>query len=101
MFKHIIIDCLSSNIEGVTYTKVFNGYALFKDHVLFGVFNQETLYLKPHPDLLKLLKEITPFTFTPKGSKREYKTGYIKVPTSIIEDTNIIKPLIENIVQCK
>lgn len=98
MLRHIQNDCLS-HIEGITLIKVFNGYAFYKDHKLFGIFAYDQFFLRPTPLIERSITDKHYFDFSPKGSNKNYQTKFLQISIDLLENKHLIKTFIENIVE--
>ena len=72
----------------ITLRRMFAGYGIFHDDVMFGLVYNETLYLKTDVENLIDFKKqnLKQFEYTRQG--RRVGLSYYQAPDSILEDPN-------------
>ena len=70
----------------VTTRKMFGGYGVYLDGLMFALVSDDTLYLKADDVSTSRFEErsLTPFTYTKKG--KPIKMSYYLAPEEIYED---------------
>jgi DNA transformation protein len=86
-FVDHIVD-FTQTIGPVTAKRMFGGYGLFLNGLMFGLIADSTLYLKIDNELEPefIAKGLTPFTYSRKG--KPFKMSYYQAPEETLEDSN-------------
>lgn len=95
-FVEYIIKDLLSSLRGVTARAMFGGFGIYKDGVMFGLVDNDELYLKVDATN-RLEYEVAgsiPFTYETKGGKK-ILISYWRVPPSALENANELVCLAE------
>ena len=86
-FVDHIVD-FTQSIGRVASRRMFGGYGLFLNGLMFGLVADSTLYLKTDKELEPefAAKGLAPFTYSRKG--KVFKMSYYQAPEETLEDTN-------------
>ena len=89
-FAAYVVDLMQS--IGPVYSKrMFGGFGVFLDGMMFGLIMINTLYLKVDEENLKEFDELglKPFTYKKKG--QEMKLSYYQAPEEAMESMEIMR----------
>ena len=89
-FAAYVVDLMQS--VGPVYSKrMFGGFGIFLDGMMFGLIMINTLYLKVDEENLKEFDELglKPFTYKKKG--QEMKLSYYQAPEEAMESMEIMR----------
>jgi len=80
-----IVDLMQS-LGPVTAKKMFGGYGIFLDGLMFGIIAESALYLKVDKETEDEFEAmgLEPFRYTRKG--KEIKMSYSQAPEEVLED---------------
>lgn len=84
-FKDYVLD-LFSDWEGVSSKRMFGGWGVFHDGVIFGIIIDGELYFKVDDTNITDYEKYGSRPFTYLRSKREVSLSYWLVPEEIMED---------------
>jgi DNA transformation protein len=89
-FTQYIVESLSTEIEDIRSKKMFGGYGIYADNLMFALVSNEELYLKVDSKNIDKFKELNlkPFTYTRKN--KDIEMSYYQAPASAIEDPEIL-----------
>lgn len=97
-FADYLINDMLGHIHGLTSRKMFGGYGLYKDGVIFGMIVEENLYFKSgavnKADFAKHNSQ--PFSYEGRGKIIE--TSYYQVPSVIYEDRDEVEKWVDKAV---
>ena len=84
-FIDFVTDQLSE-IENITSRRMFGGYGLYRNGLIFAIIADEELYFKSDDISLAQFENLgtKPFTYERDGKK--YSMKYWKIPFDILED---------------
>jgi len=96
-FATYILEEVLQDIPGINQRRMFGGYGLYKDGIIFGMIIDDKLYFKLTPKSKKLFENsnASPFTYTHNKSGKTVIMPYYEVPEEILEDKNTIYEWIE------
>lgn len=96
---YVVYDVLEG-IPGITSRKMFSGFGIYKDGIIFAIIADSNLYFradsKSQPDFKKLQCE--PFQYERKGKIATLK-NYWRLPDEIIENKEKIFEWVEEAVR--
>jgi len=85
-FVDYVVRDLLSDLEGVRSRRMFGGYGIFRDDLMFGIVDDDQLYFKVdetnRPQYADL--DCRPFTYTARG--KSIALSYWEVPANILDD---------------
>lgn len=86
-FKDYVVTDLLTNIPDLSVRKMFSGYGLYRDGVMFGLITNSTLYLKTDEKSRYnfMLHKSRPFTYAHRDGKST-TLQFWEVPAVILED---------------
>ncbi len=89
-FINHLLDLLGER-ENITYKRMFGGYGLFCESVMFGLISENTLYLKVDSENIEtfLTEGLESFIYF-KGNK-PVKLSYYEAPEAALEDPEVMK----------
>lgn len=90
MFVEYITDILSS-IKEVKTRKMFGGYGIYCNNVMFAVIIDNELYFKADNTLAEEYKKFDSFPFTYQRDNKTIALSYWYVPSEVIEDTELLE----------
>ena len=97
---YIVHDCLS-HIHGITSKRMFGGYGIYQNYVIFALITSETeLYFKVDEALKEKFKShgSHPFIYTGHKNRKPTEMPYWLLPEAILEDKEkIIKWVSESV----
>lgn len=75
-------------LPGITAKRMFGGYGLFRDGLMFGLVTDSTLYFKvdDHNRALFAARELTPFVYTAKG--KPVTMSYYEAPGEVLDNSD-------------
>jgi DNA transformation protein and related proteins len=75
-------------LPGITAKRMFGGYGLFRDGLMFGLVADSTLYFKVDETnrALFLERELTPFTYEAKG--KPMTMSYYEAPGEVLDNSD-------------
>lgn len=84
-----LVHDIFSDFGEITSKKMFGGYGLFFQGLMFGLIADETLYLKCDKENEKsfIVRGLPPFTYSRGGKK--IKMSYYQAPEEIFEDQEV------------
>lgn len=84
-FVAYVVDLMHA-LGAVSAKRMFGGYGIFLDGIMFGLIADSTLYLKADKELGKefAAKGLEPFTYYKKG--KPYKMSYFQAPEEALEN---------------
>ncbi len=88
-FKEYVTEDVLGHIDGITSRRMFGGYGLYLDGIIFGIITGESrLYFKVDdtnkPEFLE--RDSEPFTFTSHHGTKQVSLSYYNLPEEIMED---------------
>lgn len=87
-------------INGVTARAMFGAYGLYKDGLVFGIVDDEQLYLKVGSTNISQYRSRQSHPLTYEGkNKKEIALPYWEVPIDVLEDRELLAEWIEKAVQ--
>ena len=86
-FALYVVELMQS-IGPVRYKKMFGGYGIFLEDLMFGLVANNILYLKVDKETENAFKEkgLEAFTYDKKGKK--INLSYFQAPEETLEDSN-------------
>ncbi|QLB13869.1 hypothetical protein A6A11_00005 [Bisgaardia hudsonensis] len=98
-----IRNSLNELIGSVTAKNLFTGYGLFKDNIMFGLYQNGTLYIRAEDKFAKYLQYQGAVSYLTVLPKSKLNIGnYYRLPKILIEDKILYKKiLIQSIEQAK
>lgn len=95
-FHEYVMRDLLRDIAGVSSRRMFGGYGIYKDGIIFGLIADDELYFKADELNQKDYEQAgsTPFTYERKNHPRTVMS-YWKVPADVIEDRSAIEAWID------
>jgi len=88
-FVNHVLDLLET-FGNVTARKMFGGYGIFRDGIMFGLVSEDTLYLKTdqqnRPDFEA--RDLPPFHYSRED--RKVALSYYRVPAEAVEDAGTL-----------
>lgn len=92
--EYVAYDLLQQ-IGGVTYKKMFGGFGVYCDGVMFALIAYDELYFKVTDDnkAAYIDQQLEPFAYEGKGKK--ISMSYYKPPTEVLENQEAIAPWAE------
>ena len=96
-FTAYILDEVLRDIAGINHRRMFGGYGLYKDGIIFGMIINDTLFFKLTPKSKILFNEFdtSPFTYTHTKSGKTVIMPYFEVPEEIIENKNTLNEWVD------
>ena len=84
-----ILDLLSI-CENITSRKMFGGYGIYRNGIIFAIIIDNELYFKVDESNIDEYKNLNsePFTFNSKGKK--ISMSYWKLPEEVMEDEDLL-----------
>ncbi len=89
-FVEYITDILSS-YGNITSRKMFGGYGLYCNKIIFAIIVDDELYFKADTDLGKEYESVGSFPFTYQKDEKRVALSYWYVSIDIIEDEDSLK----------
>jgi DNA transformation protein len=88
-FVEYIIEVLES-VGKVTTRKMFGGYGLYKNSIIFAIISENELYFKADSKASEYFKSqgLEPFSYRSRG--KIINLSYYKIPPEIIEDLELL-----------
>lgn len=73
-------------MNGVTYKRMFGGYGIFCDGLMFGLVADDQFYLKADEQNLDYFTELSlePFTYLKQG--KPFNLSYYRAPEEVLDD---------------
>lgn len=96
-FCEYIVGDVLANVSGVTSKRMFGGYGLYKDGVIFAIITKESkLYFKVGDSNQKYFEELgsKPFVYEFKQGKKG-QMPYWELPQEIMEDSDEVVSWVE------
>lgn len=91
-FHDYVMHDLFAELPGITSRKMFGGYGIYKDGIIFGLIAYDVLYFKVDeinkPDYEK--KGSKPFTYS-QGNHKPTTMSYWELPADIMDDKEELK----------
>ncbi|MBV7328071.1 TfoX/Sxy family protein [Chloroflexi bacterium TSY] len=86
-FVDYLMELLES-VEGVTRKRMFGGYGLFRDGLMFGLVADSTLYFKVDDQNRDRFveRDLDPFTYDKKG--KPMKMSYYRAPEEVLDNSD-------------
>lgn len=82
---HVIYDLFGDDSH-ITSRKMFGGYGLYQDRIIFGIIVENTLYFKVGESNKAQYEEYGSKPFQYSNSNKEVTMSYFEVPEAICED---------------
>ena len=89
-FVEYIIDRLDSYGD-ITSRRMFGGYGLYCNKIIFAIIADDELYFKADSELAKEYESSGSFPFTYQKDEKRVALSYYYVPIEIIEDEDSLK----------
>lgn len=89
-FVEYIMDRLSP-LGNITSRKMFGGYGLYCNKIIFAIIVDDELYFKADTDLAKEYESVASFPFTYQKDEKRVALSYWFVSIDIIEDEDSLK----------
>ncbi len=85
-FVNYVVE-LMQLIGPVSAKRMFGGYGIFLEGLMFGLISDSVLYLKVDKETERefISKELEAFTYNKKG--KEFKMSYYQAPEEVLEDS--------------
>lgn len=83
-----------SQVVNMTDRAMFGGVGLYADGKIFGVLDNDTLYLKADDQSRDRFIAAGSFPFSPYGDSGP-TMGYYAIPAAVLDDTAALQPWIE------
>jgi DNA transformation protein len=88
------VDYVSDILEQfdvITTRKMFGGYGIYKNGLMFGLIADNELYFKADEEAAEFFAQYNSTPFTYNNGKKLVKMSYWKVSDEVLEDTMVIK----------
>lgn len=97
-FARYILEEVLHDIAGIHQRRMFGGYGLYKDGVIFGMIFDDKLYFKLTPKSKILFEESNalPFTYIHNKSGKTVNMPYYEVSEEILENKNTLLEWVES-----
>ena len=89
-FAEYIIDLLSK-YRHVKLRRMFGGYGLYFDEIIFAIIINDELYFKTDGDLAQEYELAKSFPFTYQKNDKTVALSYWYVPAEVIESEDLLK----------
>ena len=89
-FVDYIIDLLSA-YGTIRARRMFGGYGIYCNKIIFAIIINDELYFKAVGDLAKEYKNAGSFPFSYKLDNKTIALSYWQVPSEIIEEEDLLK----------
>lgn len=78
---------LLAPLHGITAKRMFGGYGLFREGLMFALVSNDTLYFKTDSQTLAYFteRELEPFSFFKKSE--EIRTSYYRAPEEALDNS--------------
>ena len=83
-YMNYIVDMLQS-VGPVYSKKMFGGFGLYMDDIMFGIINKNSVYFKVDKTTEGLFIEEGCLPFTFKRNGKEFKMSYYEVPATALD----------------
>ena len=85
-FVTYLVELLAP-LDGITAKRMFGGYGLFREGLMFALVSDDTLYFKTDSQtaLRFTERDLEPFTFLKKGEK--IRTSYYRAPAEALDNS--------------
>jgi DNA transformation protein len=99
-FHEFVMGDLLAEVSGVTSKKMFSGYGIYKQGIIFAIIADGELYFKIGEENKADYEAYgsKPFTYKMPGGKL-YKMSYWELPEEIMEDHEALRGWVEKAVQ--
>ncbi|MGB4191509.1 MAG: TfoX/Sxy family protein [Rickettsiales bacterium] len=89
-FVEYILDILSpyGNIKS---RRMFGGYGLYVEKIIFALIIEDEIYFKADIDLAENYKVLGSYPFTYKRDEKSIALSYWYVPSEVLEDNELLK----------
>ena len=97
-YKDWIVDDLMSDIDGITTKRMFGGWGIYQDGVIFSIITSgDRVYFKVDEVNRSNYEKAgsKPFTYSFKGKKKSVMMSYWELPVSVLEGSGELKIWIE------
>ena len=85
-FHDYVIYDLMGDDPHITTRKMFGGYGLYKDSIIFGIIVENTLYFKVDESNKAAYEEYGSKPFHYSNGTKEVVMSYFEVPETILDD---------------
>lgn len=89
-FVDYIIDLLSQH-GNISARRMFGGYGLYLNKIIFAIIIDDELYFKADSDLTLEYAQAGSYPFTYQKNNKTVALSYWYVPAEIIENENLLK----------
>jgi len=95
-FAQYVQEELLGDISGITIRRMFSGYGVYKDGVVFGMIIDDVLYFKVDDEIKSFFEnaQSKPFTYTHKSGKT-VTMPYWELPPDVTEDKDELHKWVE------
>ena len=94
-YKDYICTDILGHIDGIYSKKMFGGYGIYKNAVIFAIIANNQLYFKVDSTNKSQYEALESQPFTYKGKTKPVQMSYWEVPEGIIEDPEQIEKWVE------
>lgn len=79
----------------ITFRRMFGGYGLYNDGLIFAIIADDTLFFKVDDTTRPTYEEyeMEPFTYEKQGKK--YALGYYEVPVDVLESGDLLQEFVD------
>jgi DNA transformation protein len=74
---------------------MFGGFGIYKNGIIFGIIAENELYFKVDEMLAEFFKKHGGEFFTYESNGKKFKMSYSKVPSEILENSELLKKWVE------
>ena len=95
--KSETITAIEELVGDVFVKNLFTGFGIFKNSIMFGLYQNDTFYLRAKNDLATFLKKHGAVPYCNSNSKDRLKiSAYYQLPLTIIKNKKLFKNLIQS-----